>query len=407
MHMRKNGVILMTVLAASVYSALAVGADSYTYYDSAGQITATPTSNYIKFNDWSYTGPTGVGAYDFQVGSGFNASQVGQVQKVITKSPDWLTPSTTGPTTVYGDNWYPYPQYNNTNLDGTVNFYKWAYTTPANSTFSNMQIDKAGNYLVAKNDMSFGFYNTFTYKTGTNPAQDIDTGINFQPYAVSDAKGWCGSVMVQNPYGLANMAGQVTFDFAFDAYLGNSSPSLGGLPNTQIVPGFIMRSYGDYEVNFTTSGGDLQNFTGSAVGNNTNPTSVVAGVGGALDENFANQVSFLGGGVVPLGVWVSSDSFVSPGVKKTRQDCNPTTGVCNTVWDVKTVAAGTAGAVWHNNSFGGYAFLLRADANRTLEWISPTGHSAYVATVPVPAAAWLFGSGLLGLAGIARRKKKA
>ena len=30
-----------------------------------------------------------------------------------------------------------------------------------------------------------------------------------------------------------------------------------------------------------------------------------------------------------------------------------------------------------------------------------------VAAVPVPAAVWLFGSGLLGLVGIARRKKKA
>jgi hypothetical protein len=28
-----------------------------------------------------------------------------------------------------------------------------------------------------------------------------------------------------------------------------------------------------------------------------------------------------------------------------------------------------------------------------------------VSTVPVPAAAWLFGSGLLGLVGVARRKK--
>ena len=32
---------------------------------------------------------------------------------------------------------------------------------------------------------------------------------------------------------------------------------------------------------------------------------------------------------------------------------------------------------------------------------------APVSTVPVPAAVWLFGSGLLGLVGIARRKKKA
>ncbi|MDH5572121.1 MAG: hypothetical protein OEY89_10170, partial [Gammaproteobacteria bacterium] len=57
---------------------------------------------------------------------------------------------------------------------------------------------------------------------------------------------------------------------------------------------------------------------------------------------------------------------------------------------------------------------LRADAERTLKWIAPDGHSDYVATdplayesisaVPVPAAAWSFGSGLIGLIGLARRK---
>jgi hypothetical protein len=37
------------------------------------------------------------------------------------------------------------------------------------------------------------------------------------------------------------------------------------------------------------------------------------------------------------------------------------------------------------------------------------GFSPYfqVTTVPIPAAAWLFGSGLLGLVGIARRRRKA
>jgi hypothetical protein len=32
--------------------------------------------------------------------------------------------------------------------------------------------------------------------------------------------------------------------------------------------------------------------------------------------------------------------------------------------------------------------------------------NANMSSVPVPAAVWLFGSGLLGLVGIARRKKK-
>jgi hypothetical protein len=38
----------------------------------------------------------------------------------------------------------------------------------------------------------------------------------------------------------------------------------------------------------------------------------------------------------------------------------------------------------------------------TLTW-----NSAAVSAVPVPAAVWLFGSGLLGLAGVARRKQSA
>jgi hypothetical protein len=39
--------------------------------------------------------------------------------------------------------------------------------------------------------------------------------------------------------------------------------------------------------------------------------------------------------------------------------------------------------------------------------VTSGAHSVAVSAVPVPAAVWLFGSGLLGLVGIARRKKKA
>jgi hypothetical protein len=255
--------------------------------------------------------------------------------------------------------------------------------------------------------MSFGFYDRFQYRdtTGVNPNKNFDTRINFQPYAISDAKGWCGSVLNADPNGVGVMAGQVTFDFAFDAYLVDGTP-LTGTPGTQLVSGFVMRSYGDYVVYVDTSGGEQQYYTGSAVGNNTNPNSIVNGVGGTLDPAYQNQVSFLGAGVVPTGVWVSADSFNPDGSRKMRVDLNQTTGSTGSVWDVTIVAAGTPGAVWHQNSFAGYAYLLRADGTRTLDFISPTGHSLYVSAVPVPAAVWLFGSGLLGLAGIARRRKK-
>ncbi len=398
--MRKKTWVLFALAAVSQ---TALAADWVTNYDS----TTYSASGTITFNDWGYQGPTGVGAMDFQVGSGFDASRLGQIQHVQTVAADWQT-SDPGKTVV-GD-LFGTPTFSNANMDGNVNFYRWAYTTPT-SNFNNMQIDKAGNYFVAKSDMQFGFYNNFNYRdtTGTNPDDTFDTNINFQPYAISNAKGWCGSTLVTNPNGVATMAGQVTFDFAFDAYMSNQQDPNAAPDNTQIVPGFVMRSYGDYTVN-VAKGTYTQSYVGHAVGNNTNPNSIVAGAGGTLDPAYQNRVSFLGAGVVPKGVWVFNEGDRANLTVAADQAVPGTTA---------GQVRGSDGAVWHVNAFAGYAFLLRADADRTLEWISPTGHSDYVSTdaaaytsigqavpTPVPAAVWLFGSGLLGLGGIAARRRR-
>jgi hypothetical protein len=211
------------------------------------------------------------------------------------------------------------------------------------------------------------------------------------------------------------MAGQVTFDFAMDVYF-DYGTNPGTFSSTQLIPGFVMRSYGDFVVTTTTIEGAEMNYSGSAVMNNNNPAINPLNASGevtgaALDPAYQNLVSFLGAGVVPAGVWVSADSFNPDGSRKMRTDYNPTTGASGSRWDVTIVAAGTPGAVWHGNAFGGYSFMLRADGSRILDFIAPTGHSDYVSTamsaVPVPAAAWLFGSGLLGLLGIARRTRNA
>lgn len=401
--MRKKTYGLFALIALSQTALAATPTDWVTTYDS----TTYSASGTITFNDWGYKGPTGVGATDFQVGSGFDASRLGQIQHVQTVAADWQT-SDPGKTVV-GD-LFGTPTFSNANMDGNVNFYRWAYTTPT-SNFNNMQIDKAGNYFVAKSDMQFGFYNTFNYRdtTGTNPDDTFDTNINFQPYAISNAKGWCGSTLVTNPNGLAVMAGQVTFDFAFDAYMSNQQDPNAPADNTQIVPGFVMRSYGDYTVS-VNKGTYNQYYVGHAVGNNTNPNSIVAGAGGALDPAYQNRVSFLGAGVVPKGVWVFNEGDRANLTVAADQSVPGTTA-----GQVRS----TDGAVWHVNAFAGYAFLLRADADRTLEWISPTGHSDYVTTdaaaytsigqavpTPVPAAVWLFGSGLLGLGSVAARRRR-
>lgn len=366
------------VLLASALITSPVFAGTWTTTIGAATYGSTGT---ITFNDNGYTGPTGVGANDFQVGSGFNAGNIGQIQNVVTKPADGLTPDV--PQGVVQDLGGP-GVYSNANMDTQVQFYKWGYTTTDTaataSHFNSMEIDKAGNYYVPKASMQFGYYNTFNYNNGTTTTP-VNTNLNFQPLAISDAKGWCGSVLAPDPNAVQAMGGQVTFDFAFKVYFdtGNNSAANPGIySSTEIVPDFVMRSYGSYEVNVTTVGGDVQHFTGAAVMNNTNPLTGVA------DANFANQVSFLGAGVVPLGAWVLNDGTA----------------------DVQVVAEGTPGATWHHNAYGGFAFLMRADATRTVTFINPDGWSNYTAAVPEPEtyAMILAGVGLVG--GMARRRKQ-
>lgn len=370
--MRTLSLLASALLATPAFAAtpqtFVTTIDAATYY-SSGTIT---------FNDHGYTGPTGVGANDFQVGDGFDASRIGQTQNVVTKDPDWVTSDPRK--LVYADGWDPAPTptgtYTKANMDGQVNFFQWGYTTVGGSTFNNMQIDKAGNYHVAKSDMAFQMYDTFQYSNGVDPVYTADTFINFQPYAISDAKGWCGSVLASTPTALERMAGQVTFDFAFDVYMDDAGPGT-GKPSIQVVPGFVMRSYGDYVVSVTTAGGAKQVFRGSAVENNTNPLT------GELDANWQNQVSFLGGGVIPLGAWVLNDG--TP--------------------DVQVVEAGTAGATWHSNLYAGYAFLLRADGTRTLI-SSAADWSDYASPAPEPSAYAMMVVGLGLVGGMAFRRRK-
>lgn len=366
----------------------------------------------ISFDDWGLVGPSGVNAGDFQVGSGFNPAQLGQIQRVETVAPDWLTPD--APMDIGMPEFGPVTR-TNASTDGTVNFYQWAYTTPS-STFNNMQIDKAGNYHIAKNDMKFGFYDTFTYHdaTGlpTDPSTDIPTYNTFQPYAISDARGWCGSILASNPAALDSMYGQVTFDFSFDHKFPWETKFA-----PQLVSDFVMRSYGTLTVEVTSSLDTVGVMESNAVINNTNPLT------GEVDPDYYNKVSFHGGGVVPLGTWVSGDSYergpdgeilLDEYGQKIRK-LNP-----DGTWDVTIVDAGTDGAEWHINSFGGYAFILRADGMRILESMDFSEYTDFsdvplgaldsvtnlAAPVPLPPAVWLFAGSLAGLFGF-RRKRHA
>jgi len=396
----------------------------------SGTYGATGT---ITFNDWGYTGPGGRGYNDLDPINGFGGAA--QIQHVVTLGPDWQTPD--APATIYDDLGGPLT-FNNANVDSAATFFKWAYTTMPGSRFDSMQIDADGDYFVPQNDMAFAWYNTFQYNQVGGPVPgsptngDYPQSLAFQPYALSDAKGWCGSVLSSNPGALEAMAGEVTFDFAFDVYF-----NLGGgnysYMNTEIVRGFRMTSYGDYSLS-VQQGSDLQVMSSSAVVNNTNPADAAAVAAGLangtapVDPNSYNLVSFHGADVVPLAAdcgilsaeWNAGQR--GPGVKKFSSLINAA--------DASSCA--TAGGSWQAHAFSGYAFFLRADGIRVIEAVDYSLYPdlsnvpnvidgvaynydengvlqpiANLAPVPVPAAVWLFGSGLLGLAGIAGRKKKA
>ncbi len=454
------------------------------------------TGGEVRFYDWGYAGPgldgtLGLGernAKDFSSINGFNGAR--QIQRVVTLPTDRLTPDS--PQHIQDDLGSDYYYY--ANMDSQTNFYKWGYTSPAGSTFSNMQIDKDGDYYIARNDMAFEYYNTFDFKYEGDPAynpQDYpyglaegvyDTSIQFQPYALSDATGWCGSVLASNPTALEAIAGQVTFDFGFEAFLPTTGTGSNGIwdpgeGSMQIVQDFQMRSYGSLEVDLATT-----YFQSDAVVNNTNPldSPVVRDANGdvvmievpvlnmdgtpaldangvprtqlmpqmevgasGVDANYYNLVSFMGGGVVPAGVWVE---WADPNAPKSNDNILAVLDAAGIIdADGDGVDDNNPNITYHQNSFAGYGFLLRADGIRIVEGLDfsrysdisnvllkddVNGNGVYdpgdtvystdynyltdtysqivvqdLSAVPVPAAVWLFGSGLIGLAGIVKRRK--
>lgn len=431
------------IIAVSIATVL--GSTSFTSHaeiwtttiDAASHGGATGT---ITFDDWGFSDQlNGRDATQFDAIDGFG--EVGQIQHVVTKDPDFVTPD--APVTVTPE-WGSTSTFTNANMDAAVNFYQWGYTTGAGSTFNNMKIDKDGDYFIAQEDMTFQLYDSFDYKQVGNDAQPGDPGyladgtyatkIAFQPYVLSDAKGWCGSVMASNPGALEAMAGQVTFDFAFDVYF-QLAPGVYSYSSTEIVRDFEMRSYGDISVNVTTPGtgvgdGVTQSFSARAVVNNTDPGINNAIVDGApVDPDYYNQVSFMGAGALTSTDYCGKlNSNWSAGITSDTSTYK-FTGIIDGVSDSAQCSA--AGGEWQSHAYSGYAYILRADGIRVIEAMDYSEYSdlsnvptvidgvaynynefgelvaiADLSAVPVPAAIWLFGSGLLGLIGFSRNRKQ-
>ncbi len=409
-------------------TALIISSQSYAYESSAvetwvdGKLVTTfdgsTTSGAvgtITFDPWGFIGPGGRTADDFSPIGGFGngnydpndqvsitaciadpvSCAIGQRQHVITQAGDGYTQDP--PHDINFDFFSNYGPYPRANVDSLATFYFWGYTSPAGSTFNNMLIDFDGDYHIAQEDMTFEWYNIIDYTQiippgetrigGTNKVGDyviIPDGpyhndLAFQPYPLSDAIGWCGSVLAQHPNAHEAMAGQVQFDFAFDVYLRNATTGNYTYMSTEIVNNFKMRSFGDVSIDITTNwgAGDQQLQYATAVVNNTDPRDAISSVNINTATGdpavWHNKVSFMGADVLTTG----SDASGNTG------DC----GILNPAWNastnsgaginkylglIKGVADQTAceaqGGTWQNHAFATYAFILRADADRIIDY---------------------------------------
>lgn len=149
------------------------------------------------------------------------------------------------------------------------------------------------------------------------------------------------------------------------------------------------------------SGNDLSNFTGS-IDLSGNMTFTPTGRMGAIDGP--------AGGVI--GRWNVDSSagnpapFTSAWNSFTTGSADGGAGVINGTacsgtagnYSCTLVSAGGVGADWGTFFGNPYYEVWKIDLVRI-------GNAASASPVPVPAAVWLFGSGLIGLVGVARRRK--
>ena len=358
-----------------------------TTYDGS---TTQGNAGTITLDDWGFIGPQGRQADSFEpyggvFGNGMYetmgaayciadpaACGIGQMQHVVTSGADGITPD--APALIKADFLSTTGDFQNANVDSLTTFFQWGYTTAAGSTFNNMMIDLDGDYHIAKEDMTFEWYNSIDYtqvipdgqsRVGTNPDGEYFNGLGFQPYVVSDGKGWCGSVTAPHPNAHVAMAGQIKFDIIMDVYQRN--PATGALVffSSELTPDFEMRSFGDITVDFPGSG---QAMNARAVVNNTDAGVTNQTVGPVTplgDLSWHNRVSFMGANILPAGGWCGLQSAEwlggarGIGVKRydavrkdltTQLDCE------------------VAGGNWDYNSFAGFAYILRADGGRFIDY---------------------------------------
>lgn len=173
-----------------------------------------------------------------------------------------------------------------------------------------------------------------------------------------------------------------------NGYIGNGG---GGLPDTTADPDSIVGNlWFGTPINIYTSAMNL--------GDDQTPAGTIAGgvvPFGALNDINNTIVMNMDG---LFGNWANIDVNIGTG-----KNDGFTSSVASGTWNPLTQAYSLSWVTTVDNSLGGPCL----PTNCTAEFIfEGTAFQGTVNVVPVPATVWLFGSGLLGLMGVARRKAR-
>ncbi|HED33214.1 MAG TPA: VPLPA-CTERM sorting domain-containing protein [Gammaproteobacteria bacterium] len=203
-------------------------------------------------------------------------------------------------------------------------------------------------------------------------------------YFSMDANG-DGSVAISEMTVIGNINGLYLSDAASGEILQAASGSHSGAPDGSESPDIDnpWNFFGNTGMHQTTSGAWILSDAGLATGN-------------TMEIDFTGwDVTWNGIASIPMGgdtANFASDTGIA----------NITCAADCSVGDTYVLEYAAHVPLNDASGFGGVAYGLYLEG--TVGVLSPY---TPISTVPVPAAVWLFGSGLLGLVGVARRKKTA
>jgi hypothetical protein len=158
---------------------------------------------------------------------------------------------------------------------------------------------------------------------------------------------------------------------------------------------------------------DASGFFGAVAGGLTVSQNLIGGgVLGASDNT--DTVAGAGGTTYPMGPTVMGTTTfnttnVAGGVVLGTNPSGTLPLVTDTILDSTNGDSGIGGSPMRTSPFPGFNAnfdIMTAHVTQCTDTGTGTDACPTVTAVPVPAAVWLFGSGLLGLVGIARRKKR-